>query len=89
MKHNTVSQRHIYSDTNALVVFSCNLVGYISKSEVSEGHASVSPQRDAVMIAGETKHLTVHLEQLCHCLQPTCRENSPKKKKTDHQDFII
>lgn len=57
-----------------MFVFSSNLIGNISKREVGECHACVSPQCDAVMITAQTKHLTVHLKQLRHCLQTTCRE---------------
>lgn len=37
------------------------LIGYISKGEIGECHASVSPQSDAVVIAAQTEHLAVHL----------------------------
>lgn len=60
-----------------MFVFSSNLIGDISEGEVGEGHASVSPQSDAVMITAQTEHLTVHLQQLCHRLQPACRHKKP------------
>lgn len=57
-----------------MFMFSSNLIGDVSEGKVGEGHAGVSPQSDTVMIATQTEHLTVHLQQLCHCLQPTCRD---------------
>lgn len=65
-----------------MFVFSSNLIGNISEGEVGEGHASVSPQSDAVMITAQTEHFTVHLQQLRHRLQPACRDKKPTERQT-------
>lgn len=58
------------------MVFSTDLIGHISKGQVCERHASVAPQRDAVMVAAQPEHLTIDLQQLCNRLQTAYSEKT-------------
>lgn len=51
-----------------------DLVGDIPEGEVGEGHASVSAQGKVEWVLGHLVHLIVNLQQLCHGLQPACRD---------------
>lgn len=57
-----------------------HLIGHVPEGEVGKGHASISPQSDAVVVTGEAVYFTVHLEELPYSLQPPWEHAAQQEK---------